>query len=161
MTRLPWNSTVLCVDDEPDVLAAYREILQKDNGVDNGLRHRLSARRRRTGRSVERTEQDGAGGRDAPGYRVLTAASGEEAVEVVRQELAHGRQVAVGFFDMLMPGGIDGQETIARIRTLDSQILCAVVTAYTDRNTSRIGELFDRQDDWLYFNKPFTMGELS
>ncbi|MFP7753232.1 diguanylate cyclase [Thermodesulfobacteriota bacterium B35] len=161
MTKLPWNRTVLCVDDEPDVLAAYREILQKGNGVDSALRHRLSARRRRTGRSGEMPGQDGAGGGDVRGYRVLTAASGEEAVELVRQEMAHGRQVAVGFFDMLMPGGIDGQETIARIRTLDSQILCAVVTAYTDRNTSRIGELFDRQDDWLYFNKPFTMGELS
>lgn len=98
---------------------------------------------------------------DADFFRVLTASSGEEAVDIVRHELNHGRQIAVGFFDMLMPGGIDGQETVARIRKLDKQILCAVVTAYTDCSTLHIGKIFNRQEDWLYFNKPFTIGELS
>ena len=43
---------------------------------------------------------------------------------------------------------------------LDNQTLCAVVTAYTDRSTNQLGNLFARQDDWLYFNKPFSSGEL-
>ncbi len=158
MKKPPWNNTVLCVDDEPDVLAAYREILAAEKGVGADVHAMLSARRRRAGTGHV---EDGKAPAAPAGYRVLTASSGEEAVALVRRELAEGRQVAVGFFDMLMPGGMDGQETIARIRAMDSQILCAVVTAYTDRNSSRIGELFQRQDDWLYFNKPFTMGELS
>ena len=61
---------------------------------------------------------------------------------------------------MSMPGGIDGSETIKRILQLDNQMLCAVVTAYTDRSPDQLATLFKKQDDWLYFNKPFTIGEL-
>lgn len=154
------NTTILCVDDEPGVLDAYQKILQKDKGEDSDVKSRLSARRRRfSGEKEEETVMPPLP--EEPSFRILTAASGEEAVDIVRRELDCGRQIAVGFFDMLMPGGIDGQETIARIRELDNQILCAVVTAYTDRSTKQIGKVFDRQEDWLYFNKPFTMGELS
>ncbi|HIJ79205.1 MAG: diguanylate cyclase [Desulfobulbaceae bacterium] len=155
------NTTILCVDDEPGVLEAYRKILQNDRGEESDVKNRLSARRRRVSgeKESELTGPDSCS--EAPCFNVLTASSGEEAVDIVRRELDLGRQIAVGFFDMLMPGGIDGQETIARIRELDNQILCAVVTAYTDRSTMQIGKVFDRQEDWLYFNKPFTMGELS
>ncbi len=155
------NTTILCVDDEPGVLDAYRKILVKDKSEISDVKNRLSARRRRSSgeRVVEAVSQDSVS--EETSFRILTAASGEEAVDIVRRELNCGRQIAVGFFDMLMPGGMDGQETIARIRELDNQILCAVVTAYTDRSTKQIGKVFDRQEDWLYFNKPFTMGELS
>lgn len=160
MERYLKNTTILCVDDEPGVLEAYRQILQKDNGHDSEVKSRLSARRRRTTGGSEIEAVDSSLFEEEPYFNVLTASSGEEAVEIVRSELECGRQIAVGFFDMLMPGGIDGQETISRIRELDNQILCAVVTAYTDRSTKQIGKVFDRQEDWLYFNKPFTMGEL-
>lgn len=154
------NTTILCVDDEPGVLEAYQKILQKDKDEDSDVKSRLSARRRRFSGEKE-ADVITAPLPEEPTFRILTASSGEEAVDIVRHELNCGRQIAVGFFDMLMPGGIDGQETIARIRELDNQILCAVVTAYTDRSTKQIGKVFDRQEDWLYFNKPFTMGELS
>lgn len=162
MENLSKNTTILCVDDEPGVLEAYQKILQQDSGEVSDVKSRLSARRRRSSgeNDVEMVDQDLVS-EEKPAFRVLTASSGEEAVDIVRRELDCGRQIAVGFFDMLMPGGIDGQETIARIRALDNQILCAVVTAYTDRSTKQIGKVFDRQEDWLYFNKPFTIGELS
>jgi diguanylate cyclase (GGDEF)-like protein len=157
------NTTILCVDDEPGVLEAYQKILQQDHGSEDDVQSRLSARRRRTSGASDREAVTGSSDlpAPAPSFRVLTASSGEDAVDIVRGELGSGRQIAVGFFDMLMPGGMDGQETIRRIRELDNQILCAVVTAYTDRSTMQIGKVFDRQEDWLYFNKPFTMGELS
>lgn len=155
------NTSILCVDDEPGVLEAYRKTLQKDKGDDSDIKSRLSARRGRTSRDKEVDKVASEPSQEEVSFHVLTASSGEEAVDIVRRELNSGRQIAVGFFDMLMPGGIDGQETIARIRELDNQILCAVVTAYTDRTTMQIGKVFDRQEDWLYFNKPFTMGELS
>ena len=154
------NTTILCVDDEPGVLEAYKRTLEKNKGEESDIKSRLSARRRRfSGEEAGMVSPDPLS--EEPSFRILTAASGEEAVDIVRRELDCGRQIAVGFFDMLMPGGIDGQETMARIRELDNQILCAVVTAYTDRSTKQIGKVFDRQEDWLYFNKPFTMGELS
>ena len=158
MENFPPNNTILCVDDEPGVLEAYRKILQQDSGDVSDVKNRLLARR---SRSSKENVVSSASLPEKKSFRVLVASSGEDAVGIVRRELDCGRQIAVGFFDMLMPGGIDGQETISRIRELDNQILCAVVTAYTDRSTTQIGKVFDRQEDWLYFNKPFTMGELS
>ncbi len=155
------NKNILCVDDEPGVLDAYRTILGEDGDQGMSIRDRLSARRRRGGVDIKEDPSKLEMIQSQPSFRVLTASSGEEALEIVQHEISRGRKIAVGFFDMLMPGGIDGQETISRIRELDSQILCAVVTAYTDRSTMQIGKIFENQEDWLYFNKPFTMGELS
>ncbi len=154
------NRTILCVDDEPGVLAAYRAILEEDMGEERSVKDRLAARRRRDGSGKQFSSAPQATARENASFRVLAASSGEEALEIALHERSRGRRIAVGFFDMVMPGGMDGQETISEIRALDAQILCAVVTAYTDRSTMQIGKLFENQEDWLYFNKPFTMGEL-
>jgi diguanylate cyclase (GGDEF)-like protein len=150
------NTAILCVDDEPGILEAYRNVLAAKEKVDSDIENMLSRRNRRKSGQNEKTTST----RKQLIYEVFTASSGEEAVEIAREQLAASRQIAVGFFDMAMPGGIDGAESIRRILELDNQILCAVVTAYTDRSTNQLGNLFARQDDWLYFNKPFTTGEL-
>ncbi len=155
------NKTILCVDDEPGVLDTYRTILEEGKGQGTSLQDLLSARQRRRTAGTKGAFAEQEKIQTKPSFRVLTASSGEEALEIVQHEISCDRRIAVGFFDMLMPGGIDGQETISRIRALDGQILCAVVTAYTDHSTMQIGEIFESQEDWLYFNKPFTMGELS
>ncbi len=156
MIELPWNSTILCVDDEEGIIDAYRNTLAGDKSSSEEMQA-MAFRRR------QRKDKDAADFREARremSYTVLTATSGEEALGIVRKEMAAGRRIAAGFFDMAMPGGIDGQETIKRVLELDHEILCAVVTAYTDRSPEQIGTLFARQDDWLYFNKPFSTGEL-
>lgn len=150
------NTAILCVDDEPGILEAYRNTLVTNENVNSDIKSMLSRRRRRKTSHIEKTVS----AREKLTYEVYTASSGEEAVEIVRELLAASKQIAAGFFDMAMPGGIDGAETIRRILELDNQMLCAVVTAYTDRSTSQLGNLFARQDDWLYFNKPFSSGEL-
>jgi putative nucleotidyltransferase with HDIG domain len=68
--------------------------------------------------------------------------------------------VAVGFFDINMPGGMDGLETIRQIKRIEPEMLCAVVTGYIKNSISEIRQLFKHQDEWIYFNKPFTRGEL-
>lgn len=93
-------------------------------------------------------------------YNILTASGGEEAVEIVRNELASGRRITTAFVDMVMPGGIDGRATIKKLLQLDNQILCAIVTGHTDHCLEHIGRLFERQDNWLYFNKPFSIESL-
>lgn len=153
-----WQSTILAVDDEPGILEAYRQTLTPASAASGNSQNLISRWRDRKQAGLGTTPQPLT--RVKAPYTLFTAASGEEAVEIVRSELAAGRQIATGFFDMSMPGGIDGQETIRRIQELDNQMLCAVVTAYTDRSPEQLGTLFARQDDWLYFNKPFTTGEL-
>ncbi len=159
MIELSRNSSILCVDDEPGILEAYRNTLD-GNGKQSGEMQDLLSRRRQRRKGEEHVSGTDDASRQTMSYNVFTASSGEEAIEIVRRELAAGRQIAAGFFDMVMPGGIDGMETIKRILQIDNQMLCAVVTAYTDRSPEQLGTIFARQDDWLYFNKPFSAGEV-
>lgn len=156
-TDLFANCSILCVDDEETILAAYRDALvQPATELGDSDDVLFSRRERRKGADpgVVKTEIQ------QPSYKVFSASSGEEAVRIIESELASGRQIAAGFFDVVMPGGMDGIETIKRILELDSQMLCAVVTAYTDRSPDQMSGIFRRQNDWLYFNKPFSIGEV-
>ena len=95
-------------------------------------------------------------------YNLLLAKSGEEAVEIVKKEMAAGRRVAAGFFDVKLEGGMDGLSTISAIKAMDKEIRCVVVTAYHDRSVEEINQLFGEEfkDQWDYLNKPFTQGEI-
>ena len=143
------NDTVLVVDDEPAILDAYAHYLDPPQAP-----------------TVFRSSRGGSPVRAAAWpqirYRLLRAHSGEEAVQLVRLEAEAGRPIAAGFFDIKMPGGMDGLETIRAVREIDPDILCAVVTAYNDRSVDDIARYFpaQRQDEWDYLNKPFTEGEI-
>jgi len=126
------------VDDEESILESYRMILETRSS--GGLEQLLAARERR--RKAQDTSADGTPHADFRDYNILLASSGEEAVEIVRRQVEEGRRVAAGFFDMHMPGGIDGLETIRRIKTLDPDMLCAVVTGFTDTSIDQIGAVF-------------------
>ncbi len=161
MQKVSNSTSILCVDDEPGILQAYVDCLSGAGygGQEKELDNLLQRRRQRKETTADNKENRPRS-KKRPAYNLFTASSGEAAVEVVREELKAGRQIAAGFFDMAMPGGIDGTETIKQILELDPQMLCAVVTAYTDRSPEQLSVLFNRQDDWLYFNKPFSAGEL-
>ena len=143
------------MDDEESVLESYRQILTASE-EDAELADILAlADEREVKESAPTTEQ-------RPEYKVLLADCGARAVELVRQEMAAGGRVAAGFFDMRMPG-MDGYMTIKAIMELDPDIICTVVTAYTDRSVNQIRELFsgDHQDQLHYFKKPFDPEELA
>ncbi|RMH73619.1 MAG: response regulator [Gemmatimonadetes bacterium] len=143
------NTRILAVDDEDAILQVYRDVL----GVGESAADSIMARRR--------ARQSGAGGHvNTLQYEVLLAKSGEEAVQIVKDQVSQGNYIAAGFFDMKMPGGMDGLETIQIVKKLQPAMLVAVVTAYTDRTVEQIGSYFVSQDEWIYFNKPFTQGEL-
>lgn len=146
--------TIICVDDEEPVLDSYKQILSQSE-EDDEIADILSMAGERNG---DLAKEDNLSKVE---YNLLFAESGAKAVEMVNAELAAGRKVAAGFFDMRMPG-MDGYETIKAIRELDPNILCTVVTAYTDRTVAQIRELFphDKQDELLYFKKPFSPEEL-
>jgi DNA-binding NtrC family response regulator len=65
------------------------------------------------------------------GYTVDTASSGREAVEK-----AHGREYAIYFVDLKMPGGLDGIETMIEIRKLQPDASVIVITAYATVDTA-------------------------
>ncbi|MGE5550906.1 MAG: response regulator [Bacteroidota bacterium] len=141
------NQTILVVDDEEVVRQTYLEVLAQKTApaaAGIGMRHRAGG------------DQAGEGG---AGYRLLMASCGAEAIAITKSELAAGHRIAAGFFDMRMPG-MDGMETIRQILALDPDVYCAVVTAFSDRSVEQLSTLFTNQDQWLYFNKPFTHAEL-
>ncbi len=141
-------ATLLIVDDERGILETYAHYLtpSKEGGIIP------SARRQPSAVKTERIS----------GYRLLMATTGEQAVDLVQLEADQGRRVQVGFFDMKIPGGIDGLETIRRIRAIDPDIYCVIVTAYQDRSLEEIAKVFGAEaiDHWDYLNKPFTANEI-
>ncbi len=156
MTCSDWCcKTIICVDDEESVLASYRQILSTSE-EDTEIADILALADER----AVKAPTPGIGQR--PEYRLLMADSGAQALQLMRDELAAGRRIAAGFFDMRMPG-MDGYMTIKAILELDADIICTVVTAYTDRSVNQIRELFsgDHQDQLHYFKKPFAPEELA
>jgi two-component system NtrC family sensor kinase len=139
------SRTVLLVDDEEGILIAYLRCLGAD------LMH--PGARELRGLIPCQGEFEG--------FLLLAARSGVEAVEAVERELAEGRRVACGFFDLRMPG-IDGVETMRRLRLLDPDMLCTVVTANLGESLPDLAGIFGagHADEWDYLAKPFSRGEI-
>lgn len=137
------NQNILFVDDEESIRDAYRTILGPSER--SRTSHRLS-KRKNFGSKQE--------------YNLFFASSGEQGVAIFKEQYEKGEPISLGFFDMIMPGGIDGTETIRQIREIDSSVMCVIVTAYADRDPKEIREFFEDQSMWLYLNKPFNDGEI-
>lgn len=147
-TRTP-NQTILCVDDEKDIVQAYVDFLEP---AATGTPKRSS---RGAAPVAEAQTPDDT-------YAILRAYSGQEAIDLVYAQLSAGKRIAAGFFDVKMEGGIDGIQAIQEIWKLDPEMHCTIVTAYQDRSVQDINQLFGPRfkDQWDYMNKPFTQGEI-
>ena len=95
-----------------------------------------------------------------PEFELLHAPSGEEACEVVKAGRESNRPIAVAFVDIRMPPGIDGIETIRRVRTVDRDIEIIIMTAYTDKSLSEITHDMELLHKVLYIRKPFAREEI-
>jgi DNA-binding response OmpR family regulator len=86
------------------------------------------------------------------GYDVITAASGEEAID-----LAQSEEPLVILMDVKMPG-IDGVETCKRLKGAErtKSIPVIMVTAYQDRD---VEAYLEGADDFV--NKPFDRTEIT
>lgn len=148
------NKTLIIVDDEPEALRGYQDFLtaKADSGTSS----------RRSSRSKDQSPEPSSPLSAGESYRILTAASGEEALLVARQEYDAGRRIGAGFFDVKLGAGLDGLQTIQALQQMDPDIHVVVVTAYHDRSVEEIHKLFGERfkDQWDYLNKPFTQGEI-
>jgi DNA-binding response OmpR family regulator len=87
----------------------------------------------------------------ADGHRVLEAASGEDALSVLGKE-----QVDLVLLDVMLPG-IDGLETLRRLRTT-SNVFVILVTARAEEVDTLIGLAVGADD---YVTKPFSPREVA
>ena len=86
------------------------------------------------------------------GYRVLTAASGEEALDVLREEAPH-----VVLLDIMMPG-MDGYEVCRRIREHPETAYLPVVMITASDTQEKVRAIEAGADDFV--TKPFDQAEL-
>jgi len=89
--------------------------------------------------------------RSLKGYRVLTAQSGEEALQIIRQD-----RPDLVLLDIKMPG-IDGIETLRQIKQVDPGIVVIMLSAYetlqTNLEAARLGA-------YSSMAKPFDLSEM-
>lgn len=97
-----------------------------------------------TGRMLERA-----------GYEIRAVATGEEAVEAVR-ELSADDQPALVVIDLMMPG-LSGPETIETLRELGCQAASVFISGYAPED---VGELAGHVEDALFVQKPYSPSEL-
>ena len=86
------------------------------------------------------------------GYRVLRAASGEEALDLLREERPH-----LVLLDILMPG-MDGYEVCRRIREDPDTAFLPVVMVTASDTQQKLRAIEAGADDFI--TKPFDQGEL-
>jgi DNA-binding NtrC family response regulator len=84
-------------------------------------------------------------------YAVISAASGEAGIEIVKQNL-----LDLVILDMRLPG-INGMETFKRIKKIDSKLPVIIITAY---GTTQIAIEATKMGAYDYVLKPFDVPEM-
>jgi diguanylate cyclase (GGDEF)-like protein len=143
---------VLVVDDDPDILVAYRQVLNdsvpsNDRAAIDQLRAKLFASNNSS------TPAAGPGGGSS--FDAIVCNGAEAAVAAVRDACAAGEPIAVAFLDMRMPPGRDGAWAAEKIRELDPQIEIVICTAYSDVDPVELGRRVPPADKLFYLQKPF------
>ena len=141
------NMRVLIVDDQKEIHDDFAEMLKPQ--LSEASADELAAA------FVTEEEQS-----FLPEFELLHARSGEEACEIVRVGKERLRPIAVAYIDIRMPPGVDGIETIRRVREVDRDVEVVIMTAYTDRSLPEIIRNVEPLHKVLYIRKPFAREEI-
>ena len=141
------NNRVLIVDDQDEIHQDFNEMLGA--GRARASTDELAA--------AFVTEEDRS---FLPDFEILHAGSGEEACRIVETAQESDRPIAAAYVDIRMPPGIDGIETIRRIRRIDRDIEIVIMTAYTDKSLPEIIHDMELLHKVLYIRKPFAREEI-
>lgn len=146
------NHRLLILDDDEGILEAYAAILSPKTNAPVVRSSRASTRTQAAVAPVLQPVQ----------YEVTYTKTGLEAISAIEQAYAAGLPYAGGFFDVKLGGELDGIDTIRRIKDIDPDLLCVLVTAYQDRSIEDITNVFGAtfSDRWDFLNKPFTKAEI-
>lgn len=143
----PHNRRVLIVDDQSDIHDDFEEMLGASPS--GSLTAELAS-------AFLDEDQDEL----LVEFELQHAMRGEDAVEAVSAACAAGEPFAAAFVDIRMPPGIDGVETVRRIRRIDRDVEIVIMTAYTDKRLSDIVRDMELLHKLLYIRKPFAREEI-
>ena len=139
---------VMIVDDQPEIHDDFAEMLRPAL-VQPGTQDDLAAA------FLEEEEAP-----VLPEFELLHAHTGEEACSIIREAKEADCPIAVAYIDIRMPPGIDGIETIRRVRKIDGDIEIVIMTAYTDKSLREIVHDMELLHKLLYIRKPFVHEEI-
>jgi PAS domain S-box-containing protein len=92
------------------------------------------------------------------GYTVDAAGEGNRAVEMYREALESGNPYAAVILDLTIPGGMGGEETVAKLAEMDPAVKAIVSSGYSD------DPIMADCREWGFAGvalKPYTVTELS
>lgn len=133
---------ILLIDDTADIRAHIRSILCPSISVAEKMKALIA-------RTPILEDNDMA---------VSEATQGQEGVEMVQEAIQRGHPYHLAIIDMRMPPGIDGAETIRRIREFDKKICLVVCTAFSDHDPAELEALNGGPIKIL--QKPYTDDEI-
>jgi len=93
-------------------------------------------------------------------FEIDSACQGEEAMEMVRSSVNKGHPYLMTFFDVRMPPGWDGIETISHIWAVDPDLDVVICTAYSDYSWYEMATKLNRLDKFVVLKKPFEVVEV-
>ena len=66
------------------------------------------------------------------GFKALSVANGEQAVEAYAEALRQGEPFTISIIDLIIPGGMDGKETVKKLRLIDPDAKVIAFSGYFD-----------------------------
>ena len=87
------------------------------------------------------------------GYAVVTATSGDEAMDL----LMHGLAVDIVFSDIVMPGTLNGVQLATAVRALRPELKWLLTSGFTGGALDR----FDLPEDFVFLPKPYSQKDLA
>jgi two-component system cell cycle sensor histidine kinase/response regulator CckA len=92
------------------------------------------------------------------GYKVICYQEGSKLIEFYQQGLADNLKIKAMIFDLTIPSGMGGKETVAHIRKLNPEIPIFVSSGYSDNPVISNPEKYGFTDS---ISKPFRLKKLS
>ncbi len=145
-----FNTRVLIVDDQDEIHIDFQEILSGKN--------RKAASDNLADVFLPGSSQNSA--TYLPSFELSHASSGDEAYQIVKDATESNCPFAVAYIDIRMPPGMDGVETIRRIREFEKNLEIVIMTAYTDKPLHEIVTNMELLHKLLYIRKPAAREEI-
>ena len=145
-----FNARVLVVDDQEEIHIDFQEILGEKN------RKAASDDLADTFLPIDPKRSEPY----LPSFELTHASSGDEAYQLVKAAREAGHPFAVAYIDIRMPPGMDGIETVRRLRAFERNLEIVIMTAYTDKPLHEIVTDMELLHKLLYIRKPVAREEI-
>ena len=145
------NTRVLIVDDQHEIHDDFIEMLRPSQALPTAGEELAEA---------FVTDHGTAHKPLLPEFELLHATNGERACEIITRGQAWNQPIAAAYVDIRMPPGIDGIETVRRLRRFDRDVEVVIMTAYADQSLPEIVRDMELLHKLLYIRKPFVHEEI-